>query len=272
MIKKMLLLTCIFLLFNGCDGPQPKPFTYDVPPEPVQKHSAPEPSKIDNLQKAVNYAKQIQNRIKDIEDYTCTLTKRERINGRLLNYEQCQIKVRHQPFSAYMRYDYPSTVAGREILYIGGDSMLVKRGGKRLQNATVNVGINSPLALENSRYPITNLGFKYVISELISVGNIELKYPQNEIQVIESTAKIEGRACLLIQITHLVKRREYEYYIARIYIDKELNLPIRHEVYDWSDNENTVLIGEYTYTNLKLNVGLTNVDFNSQNSNYGFRR
>jgi Protein of unknown function (DUF1571) len=61
--------------------------------------------------------------------------------------------------------------------------------------------------------------------------------------------------------------------VARIFVDDELNVPIRYESYDWPEQAGgqPELIEEYTYLNLKLNNGFTDADFDIRNPNYGFK-
>jgi hypothetical protein len=57
-----------------------------------------------------------------------------------------------------------------------------------------------------------------------------------------------------------------------VFIDKQLDLPIRYASYDWpaKPGETPPLFEVYTYTRLKLNVGLTDVDFDKTNPKYDF--
>ena len=68
-------------------------------------------------------------------------------------------------------------------------------------------------------------------------------------------------------------RRNFLFHLARIFVDDELNLPIRYESYDWPEKPGgpPELIEEYTYLNLKLNNGFTDADFDIRNPNYQFR-
>ena len=43
-----------------------------------------------------------------IEDYQCTMVKRERINGELGEHEYMFVKVRHKPFSVYTYFLAPA--------------------------------------------------------------------------------------------------------------------------------------------------------------------
>jgi len=86
-------------------------------------------------------------------------------------------------------------------------------------------------------------------------------------------AKNKDRTCLCIQVVHPVPRRVFRFHIARIYVDDELNVPIRYEAGDWPKQPGgePELMEEYTYLNRKLNNGFTDADFDIRNPNYKFR-
>ena len=69
-----------------------------------------------------------------------------------------------------------------------------------------------------------------------------------------------------------VQRPEYEFHIARVFIDDQLQLPIRYAAYTWPAvaGGKPVVLEEYTYMDLKLNVGLTDNDFDPKNPSYAF--
>src|SRR5580704_13816784 len=79
------------------------------------------------LQIASKALSTIQNNIKD---YSCTLVKRERIDGTLLPPEFLFIKIRHQPFSVYTYFKAPEGKKGQEALYVEGknDGCLLAHG------------------------------------------------------------------------------------------------------------------------------------------------
>jgi hypothetical protein len=220
-----------------------------------------------------------------VADCTCTLVKREQINGQLLGHEYAEVKIRHRqirngrivvPFSVYMKFLAPADLQGREVIYVEGRNdgkLIVRRGGKRFAYVTTSIDPFGELALERNRYPITHVGIQSMVEELLIVGQEELKNPAEELLYQQiGGVKIDGRPCRLIQFTHPVRRDQYRYHIARIYVDEELDLPIRHESYDWPDEVGgkPKLLEEYTYLNLKLNVGLTDWDFDHRNEQYDF--
>mgnify|MGYP000023482129 CR=1 FL=1 len=79
-------------------------------------------------------------------------------------------------------------------------------------------------------------------------------------------AKIDGRDCTHIQVTHPDKDEAFTFHQANIYIDNELNVPLRVETYTWPKDagDPALLLEEYTYMKLKLNIGLTDGDFSEQ--------
>lgn len=220
-----------------------------------------------------------------VADYTCNLVKRERINGQLQGYEYAELKIRHRqvrageivvPFSVYMKFLAPADLQGREVLYVEGKNsgkLIARRGGKRFAYVTTAVDPFGELAMERNRYPITHVGIKNLIDDLLVVGQEELQNPPEELfcRQIEGV-KINNRLCRVIQFTHPVQRQRYRYHIARIYVDEELDLPVRHESYTWPEEPGgkPQLLEEYTYLNLKLNVDLTDWDFDHHNEAYDF--
>ena len=85
-------------------------------------------------------------------------------------------------------------------------------------------------------------------------------------------ATIDKNACTMVQVIHPVKRPHFEFHRARVYFDKKLNLPIRYVSWSWPVEEGgqPVLEEEYTYTRVKVNVALTDRDFDPDNTEYNF--
>ena len=125
--------------------------------------------------------------------------------------------------------------------------------------------------MKGQRYPITELGIANLTKRLIEVGEHDKQYGECDVKFFQG-AKVMDRVCTIIQVTHPVPRRNFIFHMARIYVDDQLNLPIRYEAYDWPDKpgEKPVLLEEYTYVNLKVNQGLTDADFDVHNPQYGF--
>ncbi len=65
---------------------------------------------------------------------------------------------------------------------------------------------------------------------------------------------------------------QLDFHQAQIFIDDQLNLPIRYISYDWPKRQGDSLdvIEEYNYLDVKTNVGLTDADFDPKNPQYNF--
>jgi outer membrane lipoprotein-sorting protein len=125
--------------------------------------------------------------------------------------------------------------------------------------------------MRGQRYPITELGILNLTRRLVEVGEHDVKYGECNVKFYEG-AKINNRVCTCIEVLHPVPRRNFLYHQARIFVDKEYNLPIRYESYDWPrEGQKPELLEEYTYLNLKLNNHFTDDDFDVKNPAYKFR-
>ncbi len=218
-----------------------------------------------------------------VQDYTCVMVRRERVNGQLGNHEFIFAKVRqrkvHQgqvvvPFAVYLKFLKPASVAGREVLYVEGKydgEMLARRGGTRFAFVTTRLRPNSDLAMQGNRYPITEFGIENLLRRLIESARKELDF-QCQVDYLPD-ARINGRAVDGVVVTHVGPARGTPYYQAKIFVDEEYQVPVHYESYDWPsrDGEEPRLTEQYTYTNLRLNVGLTELDFDESNPQYQLR-
>jgi Protein of unknown function (DUF1571) len=239
------------------------------------------------VQGCLQLAREALERIdRDIRDYTCLLVKRERINGQLGQPEKIFVKVRHKqiqnnccvvPFAVYMKFLAPEKVQGREVLFVRESAkspLLVRNGGRRLAYLTLSLDPNSRLAMIGNRYPITEFGIKRLTERMIDLGSKELGFDECEVAIQSNVSFDDGeQRCTCIEVKHPAARSVYDFHIARVYIDDALQIPVRFESYDWpaSANEQALLKEEYTYTDLKVNIGLTEEDFNANHPSYGFR-
>jgi hypothetical protein len=237
------------------------------------------------LDPALNMAREGLERIRnDVRDYTCTIAKRERVGDQLMDYEYMFAKIRNgkevngrqvTPFSVYLNFVKPAEIKGREVIFVAGQNdgkLCAHEGGvKGKWLPTVWLLPNGPFAMRGQRYPLTDIGVENLVLKLIEKGETLRKYPDVDVKFYPN-AKVNGRVCTCIQLMHADKKPDTDFYVARIYIDDELKLPIRYEAYDWprSVDGKPELLEEYTYIDLKVNVGLTDNDFDVKNPNYAF--
>lgn len=248
--------------------------------EPLSRDVAPHP-----LDPALNIARQsLQNIRNNIVDYTAVMIKRERINGTLGEHEFMFAKIRNRklvdgkiatPFSVYLGFLKPAAVKGREVIFVEnrnkGNIVAHEGGMKGRFLPTVDLDPNGMLAMSGQRYPITEMGIENLVVKLIEKG--ERDRHQGECSVAFSKgAKVDGRECTVLMVTHPQPRPHFDFNIARIYIDDEYQIPVRYEAYLWPTvaGGEPELLEEYTYQKVKLNVGLGDADFDRKNPNYNF--
>lgn len=223
---------------------------------------------------------------KEVNDYTCTLVKRERVNGTLGDFEYAKVKVRNRkvkdgqvvvPFSVYMGFIKPAAVKDREVIYIEGannDKLVAHEGGpggKWLP--TVWLKPTGTLAMKGQRYPITEVGIENLVAKLVERGERDRANGLGNCEVsFHKDAKINGRPCTLLQIKHAKPAPNLDFHQAQIFIDDELQLPVRYAAHGFptAEGEELPVIEEYTYVNLELNVGLSDSDFDHKNKKYKF--
>lgn len=228
------------------------------------------------LMPALRWAREGLPGIEKIQDYTATLIKRERIGETLGEEQYIALKVRHRPFSVYMNFLAPVALKGRECIYIEGANkgkMWAHDNGIRERMlGTVSLLPDGNIAMSGQRYPLTQVGILNLTRRLIEVASQDVKYGECEVKYFNG-AKINDRVCTCTQVVHPVPRKNFLFNVARIFVDDKLNIPVRYEAYDWPKTAGggPELIEAYTYLNMKLNVGLTDADFDIHNPAYRFR-
>ena len=228
--------------------------------------------------------KSLEHIEKNVHDYTCVLVKRERIGGVVAEHEFMTCKIRHRqvtnsrvkPFSVYLGFHRPEAVKGREVLYVAGEnegSLVVHEGGlKGNFIPTMSLPTNGMLAMRNNRYPITEVGIKTLTKRLIEKGERDRELGPCEVRILNNTRVNKTRVCTCVEVKHDQNKPGLDFHMARVFMDNELQVPIRYEAYDWpkTPGGEPELLEEYTYMNLKLNVGLTDEDFSRDNKKYNF--
>jgi len=227
------------------------------------------------IARALREIAECQARYDGVTDYTCTFYKQERIAGRLNPVHIMAMKVRAKPQSIYLKFQQPAR--GREAIYVagrhGGRVLAHDVGLNKLLAGTLQLEPTSARAMEDCRHPITDAGIGPLLETVAKRWSLELK-PEDSIMAFRDDMQIGTAGCTMIESIHPERRPEFLHHKVRVFIDQELRLPIRFEAYDWPKHPGAEpeLTEEYTYTNLKLNVGLADSDFDTGNSAYSFGR
>jgi hypothetical protein len=245
-----------------------------VADEPAGRAKAPvaaADAKAHPLEAALELARQSRDAAAALDDYQATFSKKELVGQQLIPLTM-DIKFRTKPFSAYLRFHKPHE--GREVLYVEG-----RNGGKLLAHETGLAGLvgtvslvpTSAQAMSEGRYPITRFGLENMAEGVIGLWEAELKHEPPEVKYYPN-AKLAGMECRVIESVHPKPQRHFPFHRTRLYIDKATGLPVRVEQngYPAKAGAYPPIIEEYTYSNLRTNVGLRDADFDSRNPKYGF--
>jgi hypothetical protein len=135
-----------------------------------------------------------------------------------------------------------------------------------MKHAKVSIDPYGRAAKKESNYPITHVGFDKFVERLVQIVNQDMKRdPQGKNTQVSyfRNAKVAKRNCTQIRVEHPEQKQDMEFHIATLFVDDELNVPVRLVTYGWPevDGDKPPLNEEYTYVDLKLNVGLTDADF-----------
>jgi Protein of unknown function (DUF1571) len=203
----------------------------------------------------------------NVRDYTCTLIKREALDGELGEPQHIMMKVRNQPFSVYMVFLKPNQ--GREVLYVDGandNQLTVLETGFKRHLGKLNLDPNGMMAMRGQRHPITDVGMRNLTAKLIAGKTPEMRFGECEV-FTDPNQRIGNRPATLIQVKNPIQRKEFATHITRIFLDNELRVPIYYDAYLWPETPGGTppLDASYTYANLKLNVGLSAQDFDANN-------
>ncbi|MCI0683538.1 MAG: DUF1571 domain-containing protein [Gemmataceae bacterium] len=203
----------------------------------------------------VLFLEECQARYKEnVEGYTCTFYKQERVKGKLLNADKISIHFCDEPFSVHMHFLETAGRAHKVVYPDRGDRFKLAARGKGLGVTLpfiMTKDINSPDAKESSRFPINEFGiYKGTESTIASMrraqarGELHVRY-----EGVFKVPELGDRECYkLVRTPYNPPELEgiYEY---TLYIDKELLLQTGSVLRD-SKGE---LIAQYWFSDVKLN-------------------
>lgn len=208
-----------------------------------------------------------------VKDYEAIFIKKEMVNG-IMYPHHMRLKHRLSPFSVYMLY--LKMHQGREVIYVEGQNngnLVAHETGIAGLIGAIQIAPNSPQAMAEGTNPITRIGMPKMVEGIIDQWERERPYGADEIEVkYYPNAKLGDRACQVIESKYLAPRKHFKYHMSRLYLDKETNFPVRIEQYGFPPTANgrPPLVGEWTYKDIKANVGLKDIDFDVRNPSYNF--
>lgn len=215
------------------------------------------------------------DKLQTIPDYTYHLRKHERVGEDLQDPQFLFTKIRHQPFSVYLKFTNPANVQGKEAIYVEGQNggKLVGHGvGFQKIFGTQKLDPKSALAMMGNRNPITDAGMKNILLKLkqnLARPEVTAAY---QFVMLDEDALVDKRPCFCLEIRNPKPERDNLYARSRITFDRQWGLPVRFQrwYYGQPSGGKELLVEDYTYEQVKFNCGLTDKDFDPENQEYGF--
>ena len=233
----------------------------ELPPLPPLSAAALKSGDIERLAKTDHIAlleRCLSNCRKRYRDYTCTLTKKERIEGSWKPEQTMRAKFLAKPFSVFLTWRKGATRADK-ILYVEGkynNMMLVEpRGLAKLLFPVVQKEPDGPEVMKNTLRPVNKFGFERSLSSLLEVYRRAKKAGHLK-QAFGGAYKVEGRKAVLLR-RYLPPGKGYPGRRTDTYIDLKHLVPVRVDGYDWENKPYC----HYRYSDVKFNVGLRPEDF-----------
>ena len=231
-------------------------------------------SEISDLEKARRLIAESRARMDQIKDYVCTFVKQERIGTKLLTPQVIHMKGRTEPHCIY--FSFQTTPKGREAIFFPAkfsNKLVAHEGGWAGYLAgTMNLEPTGRLAMSDNRHPVTEAGINKLVTRVYHSWHTDLQ-PEHDIS-IEYGVSLGNRSTTMVQTKHDHRQPEFHYHVVRLYFDDELKIPVRFTGFDWPARKGDTppIVEDYQFQNLKVNVGLSDRDFDPANPAYSYKR
>ncbi len=215
-----------------------------------------------------------------IPDYTASFYKQERLNGVLSEGSIIEFKMKHEPFSVYMKW-LSGSDKGQQAIFVKDQNdgkLLVQPGGiKGRLTGVLPLDPNGSLAMAKSLHPVTQVG-------ILELARTILKYQEKDLargtglqcQLVDGQS-FDDRPCYVFTCVYESPEINSDYRKSIFYIDKELSMPTCVKNFCWAKDANPETIDEETlleffaYSDLKLLKKLDVAEFDAKNRAYRMR-
>ncbi|MDG1895933.1 MAG: DUF1571 domain-containing protein [Fuerstiella sp.] len=223
------------------------------------------------LQPAIQYAESCLDKIEAIPGYEAVFFKQEVVGTSLIK-QKTRIKIRHEPFSVYLYFENPHE--GREVLYVEGQNkgnLLAHEAGFLSVVGTMELVPTESTAMSENRYPITMAGIGNLVKAVIEQWREEVKFGESEVKYYKD-ARLGKMTCRVIECSHPRPRRQFRFQKTRLWVDDATGLPVRVQQYGFpkTAGAKSPLVEDYTFSDIRTNVRLTDADFDQVNTKYAF--
>jgi hypothetical protein len=250
-------------------------------PAASSDHKVPD-SALATLKRKVALLEQGEKFLAEVDCYTATLTKQERVGDELLDEQTIQLKCRQKPFSVYLVWTTGDT--GREVIFIEGENngrMIAHDGGWKARLPAFHLDPHCRLAMRDSRYPVTSAGFGALTTMMLDLHREDVAKNSGLASCrAQEDQTFDGRPCTVFTTEYSSQASSPTYRKSITYIDNEWNLPVHSKHFEWpvagknadkANPDDSTLIESYSFTDVDMGCALSESDFDRNNSEYRFR-
>jgi outer membrane lipoprotein-sorting protein len=205
-------------------------------------------------------------RFKTVEDYTCRLDKKVRKKGVL--HEDRTISVKYKkPSHYYFRWN-SGMAKGREVIFVQGkhDDKIVAHPGGIFKILTFHLDPEGYLAMKENRHSLKSSGMEKIIALVASNAALAEEKGLDGIR-FRGEGRFDGKRIWVVEGLF----PEHQGFYARrivLYLSPALKLPLKVSIYDRAGQ----LLEDYEFHDLRINVGLSENDFEPRNPHYSFAK
>lgn len=199
--------------------------------------------------------------------YAARFTQQVYKDGRLLDPEEIEIKVQHEPFAVFMQWAND----GQQALYVEGqhdNKLLVHptRGFGRLRKVWI-LEPDSGLAMRGARRPVTEIGLLNMVDLLLGFHREHLLCSK----CVAKSADSGEFGSTLYTLTFDGPHQNPFYAKTNLWLCNERHIPLRIENYSWTDDNHLgPLLESYHYTDICVDDCADEEDFDRDNAAYKF--
>lgn len=206
---------------------------------------------------------------REVRDYSAIFLKQEEIAGKLGPLQRIDIRFRSDPVSVKMHW-LENADQARKVVYQSTPKFVDPQGRKvaRIEPAgfvaralfpEVTRPISGPDARAASRRTIDEFGFKATLDLFEKYNSLALKKGALDLRYT-GEGRVDGRPTFVVE-RYLPYTPGGAFPDARLIVHFDQEWLVPTTVYSYADAEGTKLLGSYVFINVRLNVGLSDADF-----------
>ncbi len=208
-----------------------------------------------------------QDWLKSVPDYTAVFHKHERVGETLRAAETIDLKFRQSPFSVAMTWQGLGRIAYFQE-QVNDNRLAIRLGGWKRRLGWIHLDPHSTLAMQEARYPITDVGMLRLTEQLLERIEPFLDRESGVACTQPTDEEIAERRCLVFTIDYASPAVNPDYRQSLIWLDAEWSVPLAVRNFDWQTDDLANpdgLLEYYGYENVRWNCGYTDADFRADN-------